>query len=60
MDNKEFYYKAELTGIRAEGRIGGALRSGRVLDGIFASHGPVGTFHARKASEVPQFKIMEE
>ena len=61
MDNKEFYNKAieSNTAVRAEGQIGGALRSGLVWDGMFTSNGPVGTYHVQRADTVSEFKIME-
>jgi hypothetical protein len=59
IDNKAFYFEAHEHGKPAEGIIGGCLRGGFIHKGMFASHGPVGTFHVQPAGSTRELKVHE-
>jgi len=43
----------------AEGRIGGCLRGGVIIDGYFCACGPVGAYHKKPINFVQDLKIRE-
>ncbi len=60
IDNKEFYFEALENGVVAEGIIAGCLRGGRLYQGYFASHGPVGSFHVQRVEDTRELKTLNQ